>query len=37
VSALAAAAGVWCVRAHDVGSSLDAVRVAARLVAERRK
>jgi dihydropteroate synthase len=37
VSAIAAAAGVWCVRAHDVGSSLDAVRVAARLVAERRK
>jgi dihydropteroate synthase len=36
VSALAAVAGVWCVRAHDVGSSLDAVRVAARLVAERR-
>ena len=26
VSALAAAAGVWCVRVHDVGGSLDAVR-----------
>ena len=30
ISALAAAAGVWCVRVHDVGPSLDAVRVAAR-------
>lgn len=30
VSALAAAAGVWCVRVHDVHGSLDAVRVAAR-------
>lgn len=29
VSALAAAAGAFCVRVHDVGSSLDAVRVAA--------
>jgi dihydropteroate synthase len=29
VSALAAAAGAYCVRVHDVGSSLDAVRVAA--------
>jgi dihydropteroate synthase len=29
VSALAAAAGVWCVRVHDVPGSLDAVRVAA--------
>lgn len=29
-SALAAAAGAWCVRVHDVPSSLDAVRVAAR-------
>jgi dihydropteroate synthase len=29
VSALAAAAGVWCVRVHEPGSSLDAVRVAA--------
>jgi dihydropteroate synthase len=29
VSALAAAAGVWCVRVHDVRGSLDAVRVAA--------
>jgi len=35
VSAIAAMAGVWCVRAHDVRPSLDAVRVAARLVAER--
>ncbi|MGI8702616.1 MAG: dihydropteroate synthase [Nocardioidaceae bacterium] len=29
-SALAAAAGVWCVRVHDVTGSLDAVKVAAR-------
>ena len=29
VSALAAAAGAWCVRVHDVGGSLDAVAVAA--------
>jgi dihydropteroate synthase len=29
-SALAAAAGAWCVRVHAVPSSLDAVRVAAR-------
>ncbi|MCL3861452.1 dihydropteroate synthase [Actinotalea sp. K2] len=29
VSALAAAAGVWCVRVHDVAGSADAVRVAA--------
>jgi dihydropteroate synthase len=29
VSALAAAAGAWCVRVHDVKGSLDAVRVAA--------
>jgi len=29
VSALAAAAGAWCVRVHEVGSSADAVRVAA--------
>jgi dihydropteroate synthase len=29
VSALAAAAGVWCVRVHDVRPSADAVRVAA--------
>jgi dihydropteroate synthase len=27
VSALAAAAGVWCVRVHDVAASVDAVRV----------
>ncbi len=30
VSALAAAAGVWCVRVHEVPSSADAVRVARR-------
>ncbi len=30
VSALAAAAGAWCVRVHGVASSADAVRVAAR-------
>ena len=35
LSALAAAAGVWCVRAHDVEPSLDAVKVVARLEAER--
>lgn len=29
ISALAAAAGVWCVRVHEVPGSLDAVRVAA--------
>lgn len=29
VSALAAAAGAWCVRVHDVPGSVDAVRVAA--------
>ena len=29
VSALAAAAGAWCVRVHDVAGSADAVRVAA--------
>ncbi|PXY31173.1 dihydropteroate synthase [Prauserella muralis] len=29
VSALAAQAGAWCVRVHDVGASLDAVQVAA--------
>jgi dihydropteroate synthase len=29
VSAIAAKAGVWCVRVHDVRGSLDAVRVAA--------
>jgi dihydropteroate synthase len=33
VSALAAAAGAWCVRVHDVRGSLDAVRVAAALSA----
>ena len=30
VTALAAAAGVWCVRVHDVRGSVDAARVAAR-------
>ncbi|MEV6053632.1 dihydropteroate synthase [Streptomyces sp. NPDC052107] len=30
VSVLAAAQGVWCLRVHDVGSTLDAVRVTAR-------
>ena len=30
VSALAAAQGAWCVRVHDVASTADAVRVAAR-------
>lgn len=34
VSALAAAAGAFCVRVHDVGGSLDAVRVAASLTSE---
>lgn len=29
VATLAAAAGVWCVRVHDVGASADAVRVVA--------
>ena len=32
VSALAAAAGAYCVRVHDVRSSLDAVRVAAAVI-----
>lgn len=36
VSALAAAAGTWCVRVHDVRSSRDAVLVAAALEAARR-
>lgn len=36
VTALAAAAGVWCVRVHDVHGSLDAVRVAARWRREQR-
>lgn len=31
ISALAAAAGAWCVRVHDVAASADAVRVAAAL------
>ena len=30
ITALAAAAGAWCVRVHDVRPSADAVRVAAR-------
>ncbi|MGW5434553.1 dihydropteroate synthase [Streptomyces sp. NPDC004059] len=34
VSVLAAAQGVWCLRVHDVGSTLDAVRVTARWGAE---
>jgi dihydropteroate synthase len=29
ISALAAAAGAWCVRVHEVAGSADAVRVAA--------
>jgi dihydropteroate synthase len=33
LSAIGAHAGVWCVRVHDVASSYDAVRVAARLAA----
>lgn len=33
VTALAAAAGAWCVRVHDVRASADAVRVAARWAA----
>jgi len=37
VTALAAAAGVWCVRVHDVRPSADAVRVAARVAAARRQ
>lgn len=36
VSALAAAAGAWCVRVHDVAPSADAVRVAAAWSAARR-
>jgi dihydropteroate synthase len=35
ISALAAAAGAWCVRVHDARSSADAVRVAARWSAPR--
>ncbi len=34
VSALAAAAGAWCVRVHEVRGTADAVRVAARWTAE---
>ncbi len=36
-SALAAAAGVWCVRVHEVSSSVAAVRVAAAWTAAARK
>lgn len=36
VTALAAAAGAWCVRVHEVTGSADAVRVAAAWVAARR-
>jgi dihydropteroate synthase len=34
LSVLAALAGAWCVRVHDVRRSLDAVRVASRWAAE---
>jgi len=34
-SALAAAAGAWCVRTHSVGPTIDAVRVAARWAGHR--
>ncbi|WP_090031293.1 dihydropteroate synthase [Cellulomonas marina] len=37
VSALAAAAGAWAVRVHDVRASADAVRVAAALTGARRR
>jgi len=37
VSALAAAAGAWCVRVHEVKGSADAVRVAAAWVAAQRR
>ncbi len=37
VSALCAAAGVWCVRVHDVRRSLDAVKVASRWAREARE
>ena len=36
VTALAAAAGAWCVRVHSVAGNADAVRVAARWRASRR-
>ena len=36
VTTLAAAAGAWCVRVHEVGPSADAVRVVARFAQERR-
>ena len=36
VTTLAAAAGAWCVRVHDVAGSADAVRVAAAWSAARR-
>lgn len=35
ITALAAAAGVWCVRVHEVGPSADAVRVVAAMTAAR--
>lgn len=34
IAALCAASGAWCVRVHDVGKSLDAIRVAARWARE---
>jgi dihydropteroate synthase len=37
VSALAAAAGAWCVRVHDVSATLDAVRVARAWSAEEQR
>lgn len=37
VSALCSAAGVWCVRVHDVPASADAVRVGAAWLAGRRR
>ncbi|MCL3820293.1 dihydropteroate synthase [Aeromicrobium wangtongii] len=37
VTALAAAAGAWCIRVHDPAPSADAVRVAARLRQEARR
>lgn len=37
VSALAAVAGAWCVRVHDVAGSADAVRVAAAWAGARRR
>jgi ZIP family zinc transporter len=34
ISAVAAAAGVWCVRVHEPAATADAVRVVARLAQE---